>query len=201
MAKRKRRPGGGRKPMGNVAKSAVFTTRIEPATRRALNEAARANDLTVSVTAERLLKLGLEKPVGAARNLSLGCVVTLLAEELERDTEKKWPEDQFTREALVSAVVTLLAYIAPEKTEPVEVPPAVEAAAARKPQAQAQQYCTPDTFGYERASFLLDEIRQATPSYPINEWSKPIFFSDKPAQLALIGQSLGISPKKEGKSK
>jgi hypothetical protein len=50
------------------------------------------------------------------------------------------------------------------------------------------------------ASNLINEIQQAAPGAPITERSLPIFFSDKPMQLALIGRDLGLTAKK-GKTK
>ena len=58
---RKRKPGGGRKPKGSIrAKSEVFTTRITPETREALEREAKLSGQSVSQAAERLLILGME---------------------------------------------------------------------------------------------------------------------------------------------
>jgi hypothetical protein len=58
---RKRKPGGGRKPKGPIrAKSEVFTTRITPETRRAIEREAKRSEQSISQFAERLLMLGLE---------------------------------------------------------------------------------------------------------------------------------------------
>jgi hypothetical protein len=50
-----------------------------------------------------------------------------------------------------------------------------------------------------QAPFLIREIEQAASSGPINEWTMPIFFSERREKLALIGSELADSRK--GKSK
>ncbi len=204
MAKSKRRPGGGRKPIGEVPKSAAFTTRLEPATRRALDDAAREKGDSVSNVAGYILKESLKKPSGKPHNLSLACAMALLAEKIERDAQKNWQEDQFTREALVYAIQTVLAYIHPEPKQSSPIPPAVEAAASKYLPPYAEELRTPKGFGFLLATHLIYEIEQATaqqsPSAVFNEWSLPIFFSGKPTQLALIGHHLGLATK-SGNSK
>jgi len=78
MAGRKGRSGS--KPRGEFPrKSATFTTRIQPETRRALNAYAKAIDKSVSVASERLLKAALQKkPYGEPRNRALAHAVELL---------------------------------------------------------------------------------------------------------------------------
>jgi hypothetical protein len=61
MAKRRRAPGGGRKPMGAFrAKSATLTTRITPGIRQAL-ETERESGESISQFAERMIDLGLKE--------------------------------------------------------------------------------------------------------------------------------------------
>lgn len=192
MAKRKRGPGGGRKPMGNVAKSAAFTTRIEPATRRALNEAARADGLTVSVMAERLLKLGLAKPAGEPRNRALATAITMLAENIERDTGKDWTVDDWTGKALRYAVEALLFHVAPTRDDEAAVPPAIERETAKMPDDFAKRFREPAGFGHISAYKLIDELRAATSTEPPNEWT-PIIASERPRLLALIARDIGVA--------
>jgi hypothetical protein len=202
MAKRKRRPGGGAKPLGEVAKTATFTTRIEPATRRALDEATRkSRHRSVSATAEFILKQGLKQPSGEPRNYAVGAAVALLAERIEAETKLNWREDPFTGFALCYAAEHLLFHYAPapEGTGMPPAPPAVEEAAAKMHPEFADNFRKPHFFGRMLADFLIREIKEASLSAPPNEWSMPIFFSERPAQLALIGRELGLS--KKGKSK
>jgi plasmid stability protein len=200
MSKSKRRPGGGRKPIGEFSKSAAFTTRLDPTLRRALVEAAEHSGKSVSETAAHILREGLKRPSGEPHNRALACAVALIGEKIEREAQKSWRDDQFTRQALAYGIETLLAYIAPDVKEAPPIPPAIEAAAAKSPPQYAEQYRKPDFFGFLQASNLINEIEQAAPGRLINEWSLPIFFSEKPMQLALIGRDLGLTAKK-GKSK
>jgi hypothetical protein len=205
MAVRKRKPGGGRKPGGEFpGKSATFTTRIQPETRRALDEAAKASrpKRSVSAVAEHLLKTGLQRPSGAPRNTALARAVALLAENIEDGTGKNWREDQWTGMALRYAVEALLYHYAP--TPPPEgvpaVPSGIEQAAGKMPSAFAEQYRTPPGFGHLRAYNLILEIEQAAPG-EINEWTVPIFLNGKPGMLGLIRSGLGLADSKKGKSK
>jgi hypothetical protein len=202
MAKQKRRSGGGRKPLGEIAKTATFTTRIEPATRRALDEATRkSRHGSVSATAEFILKQGLKQPSGEPRNYAVGAAIALLAERIEAETKLNWREDPFTGFALSYAAEHFLFHFAPapEREGMPPVPPAIKEAAAKMNSEFADNFCKPHFFGRMLADFLIREIKEAAASAPPNEWSMPIFFSEKPAQLALIGQHLGLS--KKGKSK
>lgn len=64
MGERKRAPGGGRKPKGPIRdKRETFSTRITPATRKALDREAAESGQSVSQVAERLLLAGLEAKV------------------------------------------------------------------------------------------------------------------------------------------
>ena len=196
MAKKRRRPGGGRKPGGEFpGKAATFTTRIQPATRRALDEAARLSRprRSVSAMAEHILKQGLRKPSGKPRNLALAAAIEVLVENIERDTNKSWRDDPWAGLAVRYAVETLLLYYAPTPPEgTVAVPPAVDEAAAKMPPEFAQRFRTPAGFAHTVAYNLIHEIAQTVFAGPPNEWSLPYFFSERPAQLALIAGGLGL---------
>jgi predicted transcriptional regulator len=200
--KRKRRPGGGRKPDGKFAKGATFTTRLNWETRRALDEAAKKTGKSVSTTAEYILREGLKKPQGTPRNYSLACAVALLAEKIEDGTQKSWRNDAFTGEALHHAIASLLVWYTawPSPGEGAEIPSSVKNEAVKMPEAFAKRFCEPAGFGQLLAFNLINEIQQSTsPSH--DEWSLPIFFSPKPAQLALIGRDLGRPDSIREKSK
>ena len=201
MAKRKkRRPGGGRKPGGEFpGKSATFTTRIQPETRRALEEAAKARpDGSISAAAEYILKTALLKPSGAPRNNALAAAVILLAENIERGTRKNWRDDPFTGFALCNAVEHLVLHFTPAPVSEglPAAPPAVEQEASRMHPDQAEHFRKPHGFGRTLAQFLIYEIEQATSSGLINEWTMPIFFMERREKLALIGSEL-VDRKKE----
>ena len=201
MVKRKRRPGGGAKPLGEVAKSATFTTRIEPATRSALNEAAKLSGQSVSAMAEFILRQGLKQPAGEPRNNAVAAAIALLAENIEAGTKESWLTDPWTGFALCNAAEHLLLRFmpAPEREGMPPAPPAVKEAAAKMHPDHAEQFCKPHFFGRELAQFLILEIEQASSSATPNEWGMPIFFSAKPEKLRLIGRDLGVS--KKGKTK
>ena len=190
--KRRRRPGGGRKPHGEFpGKAATFTTRIQPETRRALDEAARLSRRSVSATAEYVLKQGLRKPSGEPRNLALATAIELLVENIERETKESWRDDPWTGLVLRHAVEALLFHFTPEPPEgTVAAPPAVDKAAAKMPPEFAQQFRTPAGFAHTLAYNLIHEIEQAASSTPANEWSLPVSFSERPAQVALIASGL-----------
>ena len=202
MAKRKRRPGGGAKPLGEVAKSATFTTRIEPATRHALDEATRkSRHRSVSAMAGFILKQGLKKPSGEPRNHSLACAVAILAERIEQAAGESWRQDQFTGLALRYAGEALLFHFAPTPEGVPAVPPAVEKAAEKMPPEFAERFRKPAGLGHTLAFNLIQELEQARSTATLNEWSLPIFFSEEPAQLGLISRDLGLAETKKGKSK
>jgi len=73
---RKRRPGGGRKPQGNIqGKGENFSTRITAETREALEREASASGQSISQVAERLLMLGLREKTKRDRPLRALCYV------------------------------------------------------------------------------------------------------------------------------
>ena len=203
MIQRKKRSRRGRPPSGDFpGKSATFTTRIQPSTRRALEAAAKArSDKSISAAAERILKSVLLWQSGEPRNNALAAALVLLAENIERDTKKSWRDDPWVGFALANGVEHLVRYFAPapvsEGMPP--TPPAVEQAAAKMHRDDAEHFCKFAGFGRMQAQFLIREIEQAASSGPINEWTMPIFFSERPEKLGLIGSELAESRK--GKSK
>jgi hypothetical protein len=202
MTKRKRRPGAGRPAGGEFpGKSATFTTRLQPETRRALDAAAKASGPrgSVSAVAERILKAGLEKPSGEPRNTALAAAVALLTKNTEAATGQSWREDQWTGMALRYAVEALLFHFAPTPEGTPAVPSAIDEAASKMPPEFAERFRKPAGLGHMLAYNLINELEQATSSSIPNEWSLPIFFSDDQRRLGLISRDLGLAQK--GKSK
>jgi hypothetical protein len=195
MAKHKKR---GRPPSGEFpGKTATFTTRIQPSTRRALEAAAKKRpDKSISAAAERILKAVLLSQTGEPRNKALAAALVLLAENIERDTKKSWLDDPWAGFALANGVEHLVRYFAPaptaEGTPP--TPKAVEELAEKMGELR-EQFRKPHGFGRLQAQFLIREIEQAASSGPINEWTMPIFFSERSEKLALIGSELADSRK------
>ena len=177
MAKgrRKRRPGGGRKSLGEFSnKSATFTTRLQPETRRLLDEAAKASGRSVSNMAEFLLREALKRRTGAAqRNQALAVAVAVLAENIDQGTGADWRKDPFAGRALRCSVEALLSHLVAtqEKGASPAIPPAVERAAEKMPPEFAERFRTPEGFGNTLAYNLALEIKEhaASGSKP-NEW-------------------------------
>jgi hypothetical protein len=198
MVKR-RRPGGGRKPIHDVAKSEAFTTRIQPKTRQALEEAARASNQSISRMAEILLEAGLRKPRGEPHNRSLGIAIGALAEDIERDTGRSWRQDAFAAQALRNGIETILLQSA--KQGPVTVPPALEREAAKMPAELGLRFRDAVGFGQTAGYDFVQKLKQA----PVPEGSSKanwMLLVDEAHQLfGLLARDLGLTASKKGKSK
>src|SRR5262245_43966542 len=130
---RKRGPGGGRK-LGSGEKHATLTARLRPETRLALEQATeKSRHRSLSATAEFILRTALMEPRGEPRQLGLARAVSLLANSVEKHTQKSWRDDPFTGMALRYAVEALLFHLAPTPEGPPEAPEAVKQFAAKMP--------------------------------------------------------------------
>jgi hypothetical protein len=198
--RRKRAPGAGRKPKGEFAgKSATVTTRIMLDTRKALEEAARASNRSLSQELEFRLRMSLRRPTKAQRrNEALGYAIMYVAEEIEKCTGRSWLEDPFTGLALLHAIEQLAFYFAPMPTEDPAVPPDAEATAASMPSLFAEQYRKPAGFARAIAGFILAQITSASRRGPPNEMDVPVFFAAHETVLAQIGRDLGLGAKNNG---
>src|SRR5262249_466350 len=157
-------------------KTATFTTRIQPQTRRALVEAAKARpDKSISAAAEYILRHGLQESPGEPRNNALAAAIALLAQNVEEPPKRAWLAAEWTGKALRDAVEALLFHYAPTPEEQDgKLPAAVDQAAAKMPPEFAERFRKPAGFGHFMAFRLINEIKQATSPGPINEWSLPI---------------------------
>ena len=187
---RKRAPGAGRPPRGDLKnKGAAFTTRITAETRRALEAAARKSGRSLSQEAEHGLRYYLEKPAGAARNRALAAIVGNLAEGIEKQTSKSWRSDIFTSMALRYAVEAVLFHFAPGIEENPAIPPAVEAQAAKMHAEFGDRYRRPAGLGHMRAYSLITEIEnRPRPGKKHDEWTVPIGMN---ASLEMLGVLAG----------
>jgi len=197
---RKRAPGAGRKPRGDYSgKTDTFTTRITRDTRHALEQAATASRRSLSQEVEHRLRLSLHKPAGKEHNRALGHAVVILAERIERETEKDWRRDPYTGQALCHAVGMMLQYFAAAAAaDPPAVPTAIEKKAAKLIAPDfAEHYRKPARFGHLRGLNLVTEIEQAPrpgdPAKMIDEWTiwgLPGFDSVPSAALGAIRLNL-----------
>ena len=79
--KKKRAPGGGRKPSGDIhGKSSTLSTRITAETRRALETERKATGLSISQIAERLMMVGLREKRARERNDPVRALCYIVAE-------------------------------------------------------------------------------------------------------------------------
>jgi hypothetical protein len=156
---RKRAPGAGRKPRGEYrGKSATLATRIRPDTRAALDRAARENKRSLSQEVEYRLRhsIGSDDRKKRGKHIrALGEAVMLVAQFVERATEKRWNEDAFTGEALRRGVEFLISHCAPRGT-PV-TPKSVEEAVAKRPGA-GEAYLSASGLGETEAGRLITLI-------------------------------------------
>jgi hypothetical protein len=189
---RKRAPGGGRKPQGEYpSKSQQFTTRITPATKRALVEAAVRSGRSLSQEVEKRLNATVVKPSGAPHNRALALAVAYLAESIELETQRDWRQDAFTAMGLRAGIEALLVRYAAAAVENPEVPPAIERQVSAMPPSFAEQYRMPIHFGLFKGNHLTIEIEKSKAPgerYSIedfDEWSVPFTF-DAPADV--LGQ-------------
>lgn len=111
---RKRAPGGGRKPKGEIkGKSSAFSTRITPELRAKLDAESERTGKSISQIVERRLLDSFDRPrrseavLGADHIKALAYCFARLAIHIEAATGKRWCEDQFTYEALQTGIAVL----------------------------------------------------------------------------------------------
>lgn len=196
---RKRAPGGGRKPKGEIkGKDAAFSTRITAQTRRALEETAKRHGRSVSQEAEIALRTYLSKPAGESRNRALAFIIGHLAEGIEATTGKSWRDDVFTGVALHFAIEMAMTYLVPERVPDPEVPQRVLDLVQKMPPDIAQQYTNAGRLGALRGLNLMTEIESVTPvGSTVNEIDLPISMNKISLDvLALLASDLKIGKDK-----
>jgi hypothetical protein len=118
--KRKRAPGGGRKPTGPIhGKTEAFSTRIKLETRKALLAEKKRTGQSVSQIAEQMIELGLQTMRERERDnpmLALGFLIDQLViriADLRNDKDYRWRTDPFLFRSLQEAIHELMNRLAP----------------------------------------------------------------------------------------
>jgi hypothetical protein len=193
MEKQKRRPGGGRKPIGEFSgKSATLTTRLMPTTRAALEREAKRAKRSLSQEVERRLVDSLEKPIkqrafGTGHARALALLVAKLAGGIEASTGKTWREDRYTAAAISTAIATMLARLSPGGE--LRVPPVL---LEMMRQSGAEDLRRPETLAYSFAFGLLEQLRMLRHA-PSPSAGSRFQYSDEVYQLPEVAKDLGLS--------
>jgi hypothetical protein len=182
MAKRKRAPGGGRKPRGDIrGKNAWFSTRISAETRQALENEAAASGKSISQVAEALLiealttrsEVSLNDPMDA-----LAYVISQLANVTCHGLDRDWRTDPFMFQALKLAIGNFMDGIAPagEIRSPTEEIPGLS---TNRPSVWGP-FDTPEARATYVATIVLSNFRTATVR-PIRAAARYMIAIDKTA--------------------
>jgi hypothetical protein len=163
----------GRPPAGEFkGKSEVFTTRITPDTRKALEKAARQQSIdtgrrwSLSQEVERRLNASFRegrKRAGRDDIHALTEVVAMVLAGIEQTTGKHWREDAFTNEALRSGLDMVIRHFG-ARGEAV-IPEAVSKTIERLPPGGAH-FATPEGVGASEAGRVITWIESWSFSPP-----------------------------------
>jgi hypothetical protein len=152
-----RAPGAGRKPEGEFqGKSATLATRITASTRAALERAAGKSGRSLSQEVEARLVLSIRKDRHKDHRTqirALGEAIMLMAQCVERATEKHWTEDAFTGEAVRQGATFLISHFAPRGTH--VTPKTIQEAAVR---GAGEAYSNPTRVGEVEAGRVISWI-------------------------------------------
>jgi hypothetical protein len=151
VVRRKRAPGGGRKPRGEFSnKRAMLATRVTTETRKALDAAASISGLSLSQEVERRLRDSLIATDKADRDpatAALCHVITRSAETISLISERPWNGNRWCVEALKFAVTKFLDQVpTPESDQPGHL-----------------SNFTPELLGASLALGLFSSVEQADP--------------------------------------
>ena len=159
---RKRAPGGGRKPKGEIrGKAATLTTRITTETRQALDSAARKNRRSLSQEVERRLIDSVQKDLSRDRQphiRALGEVFMTMVKGVERRTGHRWCDNSFTAEAVRHGLNFLISHFGSNGAT--TLPKKLKEAAAKLPPELAQHYREPTEIGLSEAGIVITLIER-----------------------------------------
>jgi hypothetical protein len=158
---KKRASSAGRKPRGEYqGKTMTLTTRITPATRYAIERAAAKSGRSLSQEVEHGLAryVAMLKPNRdrGSHIRALGEAVMLVAQCIERATEKHWNDDAFAGEALRRGCEFLVSHFAPRGA--LVTPASIQEAAARRPSEAGVTYRDAAGIGESEAGQVISWI-------------------------------------------
>ena len=118
MAARKRRPGGGRKPLHPAKRRVTTTFRMDPALHAALERECRRNNRTLNREIETRLQKSFEEPgdyaFGESPDKDFAKVIVELAHMIRVWTGNSWRDDRFSFDEFRAAVQFVLVRLMPK---------------------------------------------------------------------------------------
>ena len=159
MTQRKRRkPGGGRKPRGPFkAKTVPLGTRITVETRKMLEASAKELDHSLSQAAEFHIRRSLTRAHNRRDDIfALTEAIASVIEYVERTTKERWADSAFTTAAIRHAADSLIRHFGAKNT--LAVPVAIKELATRLPTDYAARSHDPAEVGTVEAGRLITEI-------------------------------------------
>jgi Arc-like DNA binding domain len=194
--KRKRAPGGGRKPQGPTKKDSMLQARIPEELSAQLKQAAAQNGRSLSKEAHVRLQESFDLPAemqrvwGTEEVRALAQLVSRVAGSVQRSIgadpfknagDLAWHRNPFAHAAVETAISILLAHYRP--AGPIETPTDVKKRADWVPVEHAETVISPQGVGRSCAFSLLDQLKIM---------DRP---PRKPAAGAHYGQSYYVLPK------
>jgi HicB family len=156
--KRKRAPGGGRKPQGPFKENrARLSLRVTPDIHRALVAMAEKSGHSVTQVVQFHLQQSLSRYYDPRPDtLALTDMIARAIQDVERTTDAKWTQNAFTTAAIRAAIDSLVRHWG-ASGEP-KVPIAIKKLAKRQPDDYARQFQEPAEVGSWAAGRLITEI-------------------------------------------
>ena len=156
--KRKRAPGGGRKPQGpSKGNTARLSLRVTPDIRRALKVAAEKHGRSLSQEAQFHLQQSLSRFYHPRPDIIvLTEVIARAIQDVERTTHSTWKESAYTTAVIRAAIDALVRHFG-ASGEP-QVPLAIKELAGRLPDDYAKKSQEPTEVGSWAAGRLIMEI-------------------------------------------
>jgi hypothetical protein len=169
--KRKRAPGGGRKPQGPTRKESMLQARIPDDLLASLDQAAAENGRSRSLEAHVRLKDSFDLPkkledsfgepvVRHLAQLIAQLVMTVQrnsgADPFKEAAEFAWHRNPFTHAAVCTAINVLLAHYKPDG--PIDVPDEVKRRASWVEPDQAERVTTPESVGQSCALGFITQL-------------------------------------------